>query len=83
MRILFFHSRTCRSCRRQREEFKTKPPGVEVKKIDVTDDDAPMLMRRYHVTDVPTSILVKDDGAVVRKWVDFIRSENIKEEIVA
>lgn len=83
MRLLFFQSRTCRTCRRQKEEFESKTPGVDVQAVDVTDSDAPVLMRRYHVTDVPTSILVNDDGMVVEKWVDFVRSENIKRKIVA
>lgn len=56
---------------------------MDVQAVDVTDSDAPVLMRRYHVTDVPTSILVNDDGMVVEKWVDFVRSENIKRKIVA
>lgn len=83
MRLLFFQSRTCRSCRRQKEEYEAKSPGVEIRAIDVADDDAPVLMRRYHVTDVPTSILVNDEGMVIEKWVDFIRSENIKSKVVA
>lgn len=83
MKLLFFHSRTCRTCRKQAEEFATHKPAVHVDDLDISDEGTPVLMRRYRVTDVPTSILVKDDGTTIARWVDFIESERINNKIKA
>lgn len=83
MKLLFFHSRTCRTCRKQAEELATHKPAVPVDDLDISDERTPVLMRRYRVTDVPTSILVKDDGTTIARWVDFIESERINNKIKA
>lgn len=83
MKLLFFHSRTCRTCRKQAEEFASHKPAVPVDDLDISNEGTPVLMRRYRVTDVPTSILVKDDGTTIARWVDFIESERINNKIKA
>lgn len=81
MKLLFFHTRSCKTCRKQVEEFDAHKPTVPIDDCDIADEKTPVLMRRYHVTDVPTTILVKDDGMTLARWVDFISSERINNKI--
>lgn len=81
MKLIFFHSPTCRTCKNQAEELEKEADGWDIQRVDVLTAEAPPLMRRYHITDVPTIIGVNSDGQAVKKWVDFTRFNKIKADM--
>lgn len=78
MNILFFHMKGCKTCKRQAEELDKKATGYDIKRVDCLSDEAPALMRRYRVTDVPCIILTNSMYQIVKKWVDYTPFEAIK-----
>ncbi len=71
MNLLFFHTKTCKQCRRQEEEFENNPPLLPIRKIDVFSEVGPSMMRKYHVHDVPSTLLVDECGRAIHVFFDF------------
>lgn len=84
MRLILFHSRTCKTCRTQTEEYETNAPLLTPEIIECfVDEEAPAMMRKFHITDVPTTILLDDQDKLIYKWVDFVRTERVNDLIEA
>ena len=81
MKLIFFHAPSCRTCKNQAEELDREAGGYDIQRVDVTSADAPTLMRRYHINDVPTIIGLNGKNQFVKKWVDFTRFDKIKAEM--
>lgn len=77
MRLILFYSETCRTCKNQIKEFEETKPLLEVEKMECSSSDIPDLMKKYNVTDVPTTILISDEGALLYRWVDFVRTRMV------
>ncbi|MDP1921072.1 MAG: thioredoxin family protein [Myxococcales bacterium] len=65
VRLLYFHSAACASCRRFEvagvpAAITARLPGLRVEKVDVFADEA--LVTRYGVEVTPTLVLVDADG---------------------
>ncbi len=65
VRLLYFHSAACASCRRLEEAgvpaaITARLPGLRLEKVDVFADEA--LVTKYGVEVTPTLVLVDADG---------------------
>lgn len=79
MKLIYFYSKTCKQCRLQAEEFEKNPTSLELKKMWIYDDGAPCLCRKYRVTDVPTTVLVDDDGRMLHAFIDLHTTTDIED----
>lgn len=73
MKVIKFSATWCGPCKvyapffdkvAEMEEFN----GITFEKIDVEDEGARELCEKYKITSVPTTIILDDDGNVIRKF---------------
>lgn len=92
MKLILFHSHTCRQCRNQVKEFTDNPPSIQLEMIDIdegvenndssTFERIYLSMRNYGITDLPTTVLLNDDNALIRKFIDFVETKEIEEKLL-
>lgn len=91
MKLLYFHMKGCKNCKRQDDEFNSNKPNVDIVKLDVEDIETIRLCKKLHVGDAPTLVLMKDydstmdmatlDKNFVKKWVDFTKTAVVNREV--
>lgn len=92
MKLILFHSHTCKQCRNQVKEFTDNPPSIQLEMVDidagVKDNDSSAFeriyisMRNYGITDLPTTVLINDDNDLIRKFIDFVETKEIEENLL-
>lgn len=82
MKLLDFSAPWCGQCRVQASKLKATPiTSVEVEEINCEEQED--LAFKYGVRNLPTMILVDDEGNQLKKWVGITSPEKIKEAITA
>ena len=76
-----FTASWCKCCRQQKEKFADWVPPVKLFVHDIDSKDSFFKSKDYGITDVPTTVLVRDDGQVIWKWVDVTEPKEIENYI--
>jgi thioredoxin-related protein len=45
---------------------------IEFKTLDVTDDDSPILIEKYNIRNVPTTLMLDEDNELIYKLIGNI-----------
>lgn len=80
-RLMAFTANWCKCCREQKEKFIDWTPPVPLEVHDIDKPDSYKMTRKLSITDVPTTVLVRDDGQVIWKWVDVTEPKEIEDYI--
>lgn len=76
-----FTAAWCKSCREQKEKFIDWKPAVPLFVHDIDKKESFFKARELKVTDVPTTVLLSEDGTPVQKWIDVTDPTVIDEYI--
>lgn len=80
MRFLDFSAPWCGQCKVQASKLKTTPiENVKVEEINCEEQED--LASKYGVRNLPTMILVDDEGNEIKKWVGITPPQKINEFI--
>lgn len=81
IKLIYFYLKTCKECRRQEEEFEKHPPRYEMRRVEAYSEAGPPLMRKYRVTDVPTTVIVDECDRLIHMFIDFHTTTDIEDWI--
>lgn len=81
MRILKFGSQCCGPCKVMEEKLKKNPPSIEYQSLDVEDDSNEELISQYNIKNLPTMILVDNNGTELERWNGIVNPELIEKSI--
>ena len=75
--IIKISSKTCAPCFLFAETFKKASEleqykEIEFKTLDVTDDDSPILIEKYNIRNVPTTLMLDEDNELIYKLIGNI-----------
>lgn len=76
MKLIKVFSKTCGPCKVLDKNLKES--GVEYDSVDIESDEGDNLIEKYNIRNVPTLLLVSDDGTLVDKHVGVLNVEAIK-----
>lgn len=79
MELLKFYATWCGPCKVQTEHLK-KLTGVDIKEINIEDEENDDLVIKHKVRSVPKIVILKD-GEVVKEFVGLTPSDKIQEVI--
>ena len=65
MKLVKVFSKTCGPCKVLDKNLKES--GVEYDSVDIESDEGDNLIEKYNIRNVPTLLLVSDDGTLVDK----------------
>ncbi len=81
MKLIYFYSKTCKTCRQQEAEFEAHVPSQPMRRVEITSEAAPCLMRKYKIMDVPTTLLTDDCDNAAHYFIDFHTTADIEDWI--
>lgn len=81
MKLLKFGSQCCGPCKIMEEKFKKKPLSIAYHSLDVEDDSNEELIIQYTIKNLPTMILVNDEGVELERWNGIVNPELIEKTI--
>lgn len=82
MKLLQFKAVWCSPCKQQTKEFEENPVSIELRAIDIDDEDNDLdLVTKYNVRSIPTMLLMDDNDEVMYRWTGFTKSSTINEFI--
>lgn len=82
MKLLQFKAVWCNPCKQQTKEFEENPVSVELRAIDIDDEDNDLdLVTKYNVRSIPTMLLMDDNDEIINRWTGFTKSSTINDFI--
>lgn len=82
MKLLQFKAVWCSPCKQQTKEFEENPVSIELRAIDIDDEDNDLdLVTKYNVRSIPTMLLMDDNDEVMHRWTGFTKSSTINDFI--
>lgn len=82
MKVLFFTASWCGNCRAIKPLVEKEAPekGVDVKYVDCDSDEGIVMCEDWHVRNLPTLILVDENGNEVKRAVGSTAWKEINEK---
>lgn len=77
-KVLKFFSPTCGPCKVMSKLLDTLE-GVEVKSIDITEEDNQELLDDWNVRTIPTIVVLDDNDKFIKKFSGIVTIDKIKE----
>lgn len=78
-KILKFYSESCAPCKVMSN--KLKELDIEVKDIDIAEDDNIELFNKYKIMTVPTIVVLDENDELVSTFKGIVPIEDIKEAL--
>ena len=76
-KVLKFFSPTCGPCKVMSKLLDTLE-GVEVKSIDITEEDNQELLDDWNVRTIPTIVVLDDNDKFIKKFSGIVTIDKIK-----
>ena len=76
MKILKFYADWCAPCKGLVQKLESANLPIPITEIDVEDNDA--LVKEYGIRNVPVTILLDDQGNLVKRWVGIFDINELK-----
>lgn len=80
MRLLKFYADWCAPCRvlgKKLEGFD----ACELVSVDVDSDEGESLTEKYSIKNLPTMVLIDEEGNELKRWSGLVDVNKVKEEI--
>ena len=76
MKLIKVYSKTCGPCKVLEKNLVES--GIQYDSIDIASDEGDEIVDKYNIRNVPTLLLVDDNGTLINKHVGILNSEEIK-----
>ena len=76
MKLIKVYSKTCGPCKVLEKNLIES--GIQYDSVDIASDEGDEIVDKYNIRNVPTLLLVDDNGTLINKHVGILNSEKIK-----
>lgn len=76
MKLIKVYSKTCGPCKVLEKNLIES--GIQYDSVDIASDEGDEIVDKYNIRNVPTLLLVDDNGTLINKHVGILNSEEIK-----
>lgn len=80
MKILKFFSRTCGPCKQMSKTLE-QVHGVEIKDLDIENEENIELIHKYNIRSVPTIIILDNNNRIIREFKGIVALDEIQSAI--